>query len=218
MEFLKPEMFENIMQEENTEQDVFSAETAMRVANINGFIPQRFATARLADYPVTFVDEVKNFALNKKNDKVFLITGSVGTGKSTLLCASMHERAINGLSEGFYLSMRMLCPMIRTSRSFSAKENEEQLYQKYATVPFLVIDEVGRGEVIDQERCFIRTVLALRYDNMLPTMIGTNMSIGQFKVFIAGDVEKTATDDILDRLNSTIIAKAMVGESRRGIA
>lgn len=181
--------------------------------NTNAHIPLRFSNAVLGSYSTEIEREVKEFALKDKNDGVFLITGGVGTGKTTLLCGAIHERDMNCLCGGDYISCRMLCAKIRTSRSFQAKVNEEELYEFYSKSPFLAIDELGKAEDAEQERAFLTSILARRYDNMLPTLIATNLSANQVKDLILGQ-NKTG-NDIVDRLKTTLTVRQLLGISNR---
>ena len=206
MDFLKDIKFK---ENEPTEVRTHS----FREVNLCANIPTRFSDTVLGDFGTEIENEVKDFATAFNNDGVMLISGSVGVGKTTLLCGALHERDIQGRSCGEYLSCRMLCAKIRTSRSFSAKINEEDLLKHFATVPFLCIDELGKAEDSEQERLFICNILASRYDNMLPTMISTNMSASQVKDFILGP--NGSGNDILDRLSSVMQFKSIKGESFR---
>ncbi len=173
-------------------------------------IPRRFSNARLGDSKID--QDIKRFATESESDKVLLLTGDVGTGKTTKLCGAMHERAFNGQNAGEYVSCRTLCAKIRSSKSFAATENEEDLYRRYSTVDFLVIDEFGRGDDEKMELNFVSTILALRYDNMLRTAIGTNLSAQSVKE-VLGDCG--AGKDIIDRLSSVLVYEVLTGESLR---
>ena len=193
--------------------------------NESAHIPQRFADARFYDHSdiiwhrkdgseENITQAFKAFCLNKSNDKVFGLSGSTGTGKTTLACAGMHERAVNGMAPGLYLSCRTLKPMIMTSRSFKASESEMDIYNKYASIPFLILDEIGKCTDSQLEWDFVTTIFALRYDNEKPTVFTTNLNYEQFRVFILADLNRGA--DIYDRLKTCLIPEVMAGESFRG--
>lgn len=202
-----------------------STSQIIQECNDNSGIPHRFANARFYDHgdiiwnkkdgsSENITQNFKAFCLNKISDKVFGLSGPTGTGKTTLACAGMHERAINGLNPGLYLSCRTLKPMIMTSRSFRASESEMDIYNKYATVPFLVLDEVGKCTDKELEWDFFTTIIALRYDNEKPTVFTTNLNYDQLRVFILGELNKGA--DIYDRLRTALIPEVITGESHRG--
>jgi len=205
MDFLKNINFKELSAQED-EKTVFNFDEVNRSSNI----PFRFATTVLKDGPLD--EKVRSFATEENSDKVLLLGGNVGTGKTTLLCGAMHERAMKGLNAGLYLSCRTLGPKIRSSRSFSARVNEEELYEIYSTIPFLVIDELGRSDDDFLERTFVSTLLALRYDNCLPTAIGTNLSPQSVREFLNEDGKGK---DIIDRLSSVLVPISLDGNSFR---
>lgn len=184
-------------------------------SNFSANIPKRFATTRVETFSVPFWEEVKDLSLTKETDALLVVTGPSGTGKSTFLTALMHERAINGVGAGEYLECHSLVAMIRSSRSFAAKETEYDLIQHYAKVPFLVFDELGVSEDRKTEAAFFRTVFALRYNNLLPTAVGTNLDAKSLKQFVAMGIETTG-DPIIDRMNDVIRFKKLISESHRG--
>ena len=198
----------------STENDWEENEINLAEANKTCGIPVRFWNARLADYPSEITDKFKKFALQKNNDNIFGICGNVGTGKTYTVCAGMHERVIAGMNAGLFLSCRILKPMIMTSRSFKADISEMDLYEKYSKTPFLVLDEIGKCSDAQIEWDFITTIIALRYDNGLPTAFTTNMDFGNFKTFICGDNNKGL--DVYDRMHSVFIGEVMTGNSHRG--
>lgn len=232
------ELFADIPEEELTEEtfeyDTVSDDevyTILKAANISGNIPLRYSNCRLSDYKYSFANDLWDFIKNPR-DRVLLLSSSVGCGKTTILSAIMHERAILGLSAGLYFNDLTLSSMLRTCRSFSAKESEYDLIQRLATVDFLAIDEFGVDKNLDEESEFISTVLRLRYDNNLPTAIATNLTIARFKISICGistqdkSVEELkelmpkleANHPTLNRLISILTPIYIRGTSNRGKA
>lgn len=200
---------------------------AIKEANINGDIPARYAKARLSDYEWSCADKVREFALSKDNDRMFILFGDSGRGKTTLMCAAMHERAVNGLSAGYYFSDFMLMSVLRSRRSFSSAENEETFIKRLINCPFLCIDEAGICENMEEEKNFLRTLILGLYNNSLPLFISTNLSPVNFKLFLCGqhisDREKALEtcallekkDPVLNRLKSLAITATLTGESFR---
>ena len=184
-------------------------------SNYSANIPRRFAKTRIGDFSVPFWDEVKDLSLTKSSSALLVVSGPSGTGKTTFLTALMHERAINGVGAGEYLVSHIVVPMIRSSRSFAAKESEFDIIQKYAKLPLVVFDELGASEDPKLEASFFRTVFTLRYDNMLDTYVGTNLDVAGFKEFVAMGNNITK-DPIIDRMNDVIRFKKLVSESHRG--
>lgn len=216
MDFFKDFKFEKVdnelVQKKLAEKNEKAARRLIDESNERAHIPLRFKDTFFSGLDGKYTEEFKHFSVEEDNDKVLLVAGPCGTGKTSVLCASLHERALNGLPCGLYMSDRLLTQQIRTSRSFAAKESETDFYERLGSVSFLCIDEVGTSEDLDLERRFLRTVLATRYDNMLPTVISTNYNFKTFKEFLSDGGDN---DPIMDRLYSIIIPRVLSGESRR---
>lgn len=200
----------------------------MQQANIIANIPARFSETTFNDIDPTLAAKVKDFAL-QNSDRVFILFGSVGLGKTSAQAAAIHERKIKGLDCGYYFSIRFLLPTLRNCRSFSAQENELSFYRRLSTVAFLCLDEVGTCPSREEEKEFLTTVLSARYDNELPTFIATNDSPFNFKLLISGDKadgrsyeelkaycgELDKKNPVLNRLKSVAIPYTLTGESYR---
>lgn len=228
-DFLKTVDFQKLPEQLETQNTNSSFSLELKQANVIANIPARFATTTFKNLNQSFIPQVKSFSLQPVSDKVLLLFGKVGLGKTSAMAAAIHERRLNGLDCGYYFSIRFLMAKLRTSRSFSAKENEEQLYNFFSTVSFLCLDEIGTSPNVAEEREFLNTVISARFDNMLPTFIATNLTPFEFKCLIAGLDAKTMTLDeqrkrnemldkenaVLNRIKSVSIPVVLTGESLR---
>lgn len=169
-------------------------------------MPPRYYGVTFDKFPNAISDKVREFSLHGSGPIV--LEGSNGTGKTVTLCASFYERYINGLTPGLYLSCKYtVCPMIRSSRSFAAKVNEMDMLLIYYNTPFLILDEVGKGDDKILERNFVSCVLSARYDRKLKTGIGTNMSTDELCTWLG--------EDINSRFHETAIALVLDGKDWR---
>lgn len=200
-------------------------------ANVIANIPNRFANTRFKDIADSALAlRVKKFCLKPKTDDVFLIFGQVGLGKTSLMAAAIHERRLNNLDCGLYFSNRFLCQKLRSCKSFTAKESEEDFYKRLSTVSFLCLDEVGAASVPAEEREFLTTIICARYDNLLPTFIVSNLSPFNFRCLIANytvserldtnqqnEISKRLDSEnaVLNRLKSVSTAAVLTGVSYR---
>lgn len=191
---------------EESKSSAMDSQSNVLTAEVNqqANIPFRFWKSTFSDFATRYTDDIKTFCLSENNDSVFILLGGAGVGKTSLMTSAMHERTLHGLNCGFYLSSRILPVLIRASRSFKASESEADLYRKITTAPFLCIDEAGTSDDLALEADFLRTVIALRYDNCLPMMLAMNMDWGMFKNFIS---KNNKDDPILDRLK--VISKRL---------
>jgi len=77
---------------------------------------------------------------------------------------------------------------IRESYRRESHESEQYLIEDYATVPLLVVNEIGVQFGTDAEKNLLFEVLDLRYENMLPTVFISNLSIQGIRDFVGGRV------------------------------
>lgn len=198
-------LVEDFQDFEKTKTDAY-AET--QLANI---IPKRFHGSRIGKFKTPIDELMKNFCTGG-NGQVFLLSGSVGTGKSTVGFASMYERALKGLPVGEYLSARMLCPILRSKQNFNSPESEFEFIMRMGTTPYWFYDEAGKADDKEIEWAFLSKVLAIRYDNMLDSFITTNMGLGDFAAFIKHNGKG---EDIYTRIKSNLITACFTGECFR---
>lgn len=188
--------------------------------NENANIPKRFEDSLFEKYGVD--EKIAKFATEKDNDKICVISGTVGQGKTTILCSSIHERCLAGLNAGYYFSNSMLHLTLRSLRSFSSKTSELDFVNKLGSVSYLCLDEVGSDIDSVEELEFLKSVISLRYDNKLPTMIATNLTFSKFRKFILGIpveeevqkeelVRRSKENPFYDRVNSLVIPIIMQG-------
>lgn len=171
---------------ENIDEQINSANVYRSYSKSAG-IPERFLDAKFSNTSNRISDKVRSFAEVGKG--VMVIFGDNGTGKTRTGCCAINHRIDIGLTGGEYISCNyQVCPMIRTSRSFKAEKNEMELLNYYYTIPFLVIDEAGKGDDSMISKAFLTSVLSARYANGLPTLIITNMTKTEFEAFVGKDI------------------------------
>ncbi len=132
-------------EEENKEKERLEEETEKKVAYEmelkNRNIEPEYWGKELADYiPRTSeqeqaLNEVQKLIEQKKGKLVLL--GSNGVGKTFL--GSMAVKALGGK----ILSMYEISTMIRQSYSVKAEKSELEIVKELASIPMLVIDEIG---------------------------------------------------------------------------
>lgn len=154
--------------------------------------------------------------ITKKSGKVVLL-GAHGVGKTFLGC--MAVKALGGK----ILSMYEITTMIRQCYAPKAEMTELEFVQQLASIPMLVIDEMGRTKGSDAELNWLSYILDKRHTRNLPFMILSNTHLlrncpkkekGCEMCF-----ERFVNNDVLSRLrqNTTIITiKAPDYRAKRG--
>ena len=129
-----------------------------------------------------------------------LIYGGVGTGKTHLVVA-MLNKIINANIYCRYATEHNLLDLY-----FQKKYDEFNACKK---VNILVIDEIGKRELVDWQMIQLEELISYRYNEMLPTIFITNMNQDEFKSFVG--------DRVASRLRENKVIRVMMdGEDLRG--
>lgn len=161
----------------------------------NAGIPERFKTRTLETYCVNtnnqkqqrIYDFCKDYAANfehiKRTGRSFFMLGTVGTGKTHLSIGIALEVMKNGNSAVF-TSASKIFRSIKDTYSKGSNQKESEVMAIYTQCDLLIIDEVGvqRGSDFEKETFF--DVINERYENMRPTIILSNLTIEEIKVFL----------------------------------
>ena len=158
-------------------------------------IPERFKQKTFAEYKIDdnnqkqhkvfnfCLDYANNFADIKKTGKSFMMLGSVGVGKTHLSIAIALEIMSNGYSAKFASASKMLREIKETYRKGSER-SEKDVMQDYTDCHLLIIDEVGVQRGNDYETNTMFDVINERYENLRPTIILSNLTLDELKLFL----------------------------------
>lgn len=137
---------------------------------------------------------------NFKEVRDMLIFGGVGTGKTHIVIA-MLNKLIKANIYCRYATEHHLLDLY-----FQKKYDEFNAFKK---VDVLVIDELGKRELIDWQMIQLEELISYRYNEMLPTIFITNMNEEEFKSFVG--------DRVASRLRENkVIRVLMSGADLRG--
>lgn len=170
-------------------------------------VPPRFAECSFFNFESrtenekSILHKVCDFVSQEHNDGVLLMTGAKGTGKTHLGTAAVRD------TQGRYVSMEDLIYKVESSLNFKSPQTEEEVFNEFATVRFLVIDEVGRSLKREKEIEILSYILRKRYDNQFPTIVISNL---EKKVLL-----KNLGEAVVDRLRETATSIEFTGESYR---
>lgn len=165
-------------------------------------IPERFQSSSFDTYVASnegqqkalriCLDYANHFAEKRKNGYSLILSGNVGTGK-THLATAVANSVIN---QGFTAVYTTTITMIRKIRSTWAKgstKTEDEILAMFAKPDLLVIDEIGAQSGSEDEKLRLFDVINTRYEQMKPTLIITNLPIGE-------RLREAIGDRALDRL------------------
>lgn len=129
----------------------------------------------------------------KKHIRLLLVHGAEGRGKSYLCSGAINEilrrryndecnkddpqfeDALKG--RALYLTHFELDLMDKSCMNPKAVRTQIEQYNRITSIPFLVIDEIGRGSWSDYSSQNIENIISKRYAQMLPTVLITNKTI-----------------------------------------
>lgn len=170
-------------------------------------VPPRFSECSFFNFECrtetvkSIYQKVCNFVSQEGNEEVLLMTGTKGTGKTHLGAAAVRD------TQGRYTSMEDLIYKVESSMNFKSPQTEEEVFNDYSAVKFLVIDEVGRSLKHEKEIEILSYILRKRYDNQIPTIVISNL---EKKVLM-----KNLGEAVVDRLRETATSIEFTGESYR---
>ncbi len=165
-------------------------------------VPKRYWNESFETWKARNADDEKRlqvvieYSHKENNDSVLLLLGPKGVGKTHLGSSIIRDTG------GTFISIE---EMIFTD--YHAKINRVDLMNFYSTTPMLVIDEIGRSMQQAKEDSILNYVLRRRYENMLPTVMISNLQ--------KTDLMKKLGDAVVDRLKETCQCVEFVGESYR---
>lgn len=166
------------------------------------FFTESFETYITGDENIQKVkNTIKQFA-DQPDDKVLIMYGSHGCGKSHLASSIIRHCG------GVYIESSLLCIKFDSATSFKAKMSREEILDYYSECEMLVIDECCKYYLSpDLEKFLLAYILCERYANKLPTVLVTNTDKEMFINFMGKAV--------FDRLTEVCISVEFNWQSKR---
>jgi len=124
----------------------------------------------------------ENFESIRKRGDGLVFSGLPGTGKSHLATSIL--QAILPEHCGLYMTCMGLIREVRNTWRKDSERGEAEVLRIVASVPLLVLDEIGVQYGTDGEQTILFEVLDRRYRDMKPTILLTNQAKQGLKDFI----------------------------------
>lgn len=128
---------------------------------------------RVADTARQFMHEVKCGAF-----RTVVLLGGVGTGKTHLACGILRECG------GLYRTSPSIVEEFRRTRSFTSDETEADILDNYGRESLLVVDEIGRGNAMQEEQYMLYQIINERYNRRKPSILISNFNKKDFLGYI----------------------------------
>jgi len=164
----------------------------------------RYATVKFDDYNVECEGQKVALQTCKNLKHNAIMTGSYGTGKTML------ANCIANQSDKY--NKPIVTTLAKIGRQFRSAFKcddftETELMDDISTTELLVIDEIGVSRIGDFEYRYLNEIIDNRYDNRLPTIIISNLTIDQLKTAIG--------DRLIDRLKEDGVSITFKWDSYR---
>lgn len=153
------------------------------------------------------------FGENFEVGRAVMLLGTVGTGKTHLACGILQAVIRNFGPQGLRGLYTTAGSIIRDVKAtFGTKDKtESEIYSGLVKPHLLVIDELGAQHGTDFERQTLFEVINARYEQVLPTIVVSNLGITELRECM-GD---RAIDRLRERGGLVCLLR---GESQRGAA
>jgi DNA replication protein DnaC len=124
------------------------------------------------------VDFTKMF-LKKRRGEGLLFTGPVGSGKTFLACCIANALIQRGERVYFTVVPDLLDQIRATYDGQNKAATEQSIIEMIQEVPLLILDDLGVHNYTDWTRNKIYSIINYRLNYQLPTIITTNLSLGE---------------------------------------
>lgn len=122
-------------------------------------------------------DAVKAFA--ERPSGWLILVGPSGSGKTHLACAVVNYRIENG-DPAFYITVADLLDHLRSAYNPENDIQYDDLYEQVKISPLLILDNLDPSGSTAWARGKLAQLLEFRFNNRLPTLITTDISIEEF--------------------------------------
>lgn len=181
-----------------TQEDEKKSETK-RLLNLKNTLlcgsgmPKRFLLKTLDDY-IANTDQknhalsisrkyAENFKTRQGEGCSLVFCGMPGTGKTHLACG-IANHLINQYISVRYSSVYNAVMSVKTTYRKESEQTESQVLKSFINPALLILDEVGVQFGSDTEKLIMYQIINGRYDNVLPSILISNLSKEDLTKFI----------------------------------
>lgn len=175
------------------EQRLRQIEASRMIRHEQSQIPLRFKTRRFENYVVEHDSQAKALSICKSYVESWpkvsqagtglIFSGKAGAGKTHLACSIAHEV----IEQGAHVQFSTVAQVMRQIKSSFAKDSEtteQQEIDHFSNIQLLILDEVGMDYGTDFNKALIFEILNNRYENVLPTILLTNLDADALKDYL----------------------------------
>jgi DNA replication protein DnaC len=116
----------------------------------------------------------ENFPHHREIGTWLLFMGNVGTGKGHL-CAAIINEVVRANFTALFTKAPRLLREVKETYNRNSEVTEREIHSRLEQIDLLIIDEVGVQFGTSTEQNIIFEILDARYEDMLPTILTTNI-------------------------------------------
>lgn len=169
-------------QREEAELESAAEKTRLIAAKRKAGLRDRHLDCSLENYNLTGIGQTKAHGIVSDylaevlsgSAACLILSGRVGTGK-THLAAAMINRHVEIGRKCQIVKLTDMIREIKSTWSKDSTQSETQVIDRFSSVPFLVIDEIGVQFGSDTEKLLISEIIDNRYQEMRPTVLISNL-------------------------------------------
>lgn len=182
------EIAESDRQAEEKKQKQIADEKFHTDRKLNSGISRRHIHCSFSNYKAVSHEQKKALqqvsdysdALMGETSACLVMAGSVGTGK-THLASAVANRFIESGKKCMVIKMSELIRSIKDTWRKDSDTSEAKIMDKLSKVGLLIIDEIGIQFGSDTEKLLISEIIDNRYQNLLPTVLISNLDLAGIK-------------------------------------
>lgn len=198
------------LREEQRDVDLALRQLSVESLLDDAGIAPRFQHCEFANYQPVNPMAAKNLSNCQRYaqswEKIFeagtglVMTGSCGTGKNHLAVSMAKQIIRDHLADVEITDVMRLTREVKSTWHNGAERTESEVLNRFATLDLLIIDEVGVQFGTPAELAILQEVVNARYENILPTILISNLTFDQLKAFVGDRIVDRVTDGGTNRM------------------
>lgn len=173
-------------------------------------IARRFEDCEFDNYQTVTQDAAKNLSVCRGYvdnwEHCFdaglglLMVGKCGTGKNHLAVAMIKNLIRNHLAQVEITDVMRVMRAVKSTWHHNSEMTEDSVLDHFASLDLLIIDEVGVQFGSASELAILQEIVNVRYENVLPTILISNLTFEQLKDTIGERIVDRVTNGGRNRL------------------